>query len=182
MGVPINLLLHQHLLRYQLLFNPIGVNWYLVMMLYVSGSWCFKCHTVCLLFSLFLWNPYHAYIYLFLGKIMIWLTDILFFFLAVPHVLWNLKFPDKGLNLGPADILNLNVRFMSLLLLGSVQFSSVQSLSRVRLFATPWIAARQASLCITNSWSLPTYAHQVGDAIQPSHPLSSPSPPAPNPS
>ena len=34
-------------------------------------------------------------------------------------------------------------------------FTSVQLLSRVRLFATPWIAARQASLSITNSWSLP---------------------------
>ena len=34
-----------------------------------------------------------------------------------------------------------------------LQFSSVQSLSRVRLFATPWIAARQASLSITNSRS-----------------------------
>ena len=33
--------------------------------------------------------------------------------------------------------------------------SSVQSLSRVRLFATPWIAAHQASLSITNSWSSP---------------------------
>ena len=32
--------------------------------------------------------------------------------------------------------------------------SSVQSLSCVRLFLTPWIAARQASLSITNSWSL----------------------------
>ena len=32
-------------------------------------------------------------------------------------------------------------------------FSSVQLLSRVRLFATPWIAARQASLSITNSQS-----------------------------
>ena len=31
------------------------------------------------------------------------------------------------------------------------QFSSVQLLSHVRLFATPWIAARQASLFITNS-------------------------------
>ena len=31
--------------------------------------------------------------------------------------------------------------------------NSVQSLSRVRLFATPWIAAHQASLSITNSWS-----------------------------
>ena len=35
------------------------------------------------------------------------------------------------------------------------QFSSVQSLSRVRLLATPWITARQASLSITNSRSLP---------------------------
>ena len=33
------------------------------------------------------------------------------------------------------------------------QFSSVQSLSRVRLFATPWITARKASLSITNSQS-----------------------------
>ena len=37
----------------------------------------------------------------------------------------------------------------------SVQFSSVQSLSRVWLFATPWIAACQASLSITNSRSSP---------------------------
>ena len=35
----------------------------------------------------------------------------------------------------------------------SVQFSSVQSLSHVWLFAMPWIAACQASLSITNSWS-----------------------------
>ena len=34
-----------------------------------------------------------------------------------------------------------------------IQFSSVQSLSRVWLFATPWIAAHQASLSITNSRS-----------------------------
>ena len=33
------------------------------------------------------------------------------------------------------------------------QFSSVQSLSCARLFVTPWITARQASLTITNSWS-----------------------------
>ena len=33
------------------------------------------------------------------------------------------------------------------------QFSSVQSLSLIRLFVIPWIAARQASLSITNSWS-----------------------------
>ena len=35
------------------------------------------------------------------------------------------------------------------------QFSSVQLLSRVRLFVTPWIEAHQASLSITNSWSSP---------------------------
>ena len=36
-----------------------------------------------------------------------------------------------------------------------IHFSSIQSLSRVRLFATPRTAARQASLSITNSRSLP---------------------------
>ena len=39
--------------------------------------------------------------------------------------------------------------------LRSVQFSSVQSLSHVWLFVTPWITARQASLSITNSQSSP---------------------------
>ena len=38
-----------------------------------------------------------------------------------------------------------------------MSFSSVQSLSRVQLFATPWIAAHQAFLSITNSWSLPKF-------------------------
>ena len=37
------------------------------------------------------------------------------------------------------------------------QFSSVQSLSHVQLFATPWTTARQASLSITNSWNLPKF-------------------------
>ena len=35
-----------------------------------------------------------------------------------------------------------------------LQFSSVQSLSRVQFFATPWTAARQASLPISNSRNL----------------------------
>ena len=35
-----------------------------------------------------------------------------------------------------------------------IMISPVQSLSHVRLFATPWTTARQASLSITNSWSL----------------------------
>ena len=43
---------------------------------------------------------------------------------------------------------------MSIFFSWLVGFSSVQSLSHVRLFATPWTAARQASLSITNSHSL----------------------------
>ena len=61
--------------------------------------------------------------------------------------------------------------------------SSVQSLSRIRLFATPWIAAPQASLSITNSQS--SLKLMSIESVMPSshlilcHP---PSPPAPNPS
>ena len=47
-----------------------------------------------------------------------------------------------------------HINLMSQVLFSSVQFSSVQSLSRVRLFATPWTAACQTSLSITSSWSL----------------------------
>ena len=81
----------------------------------------------------------------------------------------------------------------------------VKSLSHVQLLATPWTVAYQASLSMGFSrqvyWSglllpsppgLPihhhlleftqTHVHWDSDAIQLSHPLSSPSPPAPNPS
>ena len=56
--------------------------------------------------------------------------------------------------------------------------NSVQLLSPVRLFVIPWTVACQASLSITNSVFTQTHVHWVGDAIQPSHPLSSPSPSA----
>ena len=73
------------------------------------------------------------------------------------------------------------VHFVSLLSL--IKHSSVQfSHSVVSDSATPWIAARQASLSITSSHCSPKHVHPVGDATQPSHPLSSPSPSAPNPS
>ena len=52
----------------------------------------------------------------------------------------------------------------------SVQFSSVQSLSRVRLFATPWISARQASLSITNSQSSPRLM-SIKSVMPSSHPI-----------
>ena len=48
-------------------------------------------------------------------------------------------------------------------------YSSVQSLSRVRLFVTPWAAACQASLSITNSWSL--LKHVSIESVMPSNHL-----------
>ena len=64
--------------------------------------------------------------------------------------------------------------------LHSVQFSSVQSLSRVRL-CDPM---NRSTSGLSVHHQLPeftqTHIHRVSDAIQPSHPLSSPSPPAPN--
>ena len=47
-------------------------------------------------------------------------------------------------------------------------FSSVQSLSRVQLFVTPWIAAHQASLSITNSQS-PSKPMSIESVMPPSH-------------
>ena len=69
--------------------------------------------------------------------------------------------------------------FISVFLQEAFQFSSVQLLSHVRLFVTPWTPAHQASLSITNSQSLLRLnVHWVGDAIQLPHPLLAPSPPA----
>ena len=60
----------------------------------------------------------------------------------------------------------------------SAQFSSVHSLGHVQHFATPWTAAHQASLSITNSQSLLILMSiESVNAIQPSCPLSAPSPP-----
>ena len=58
----------------------------------------------------------------------------------------------------------------------------VQLLRNVILFVTPWTAAHQASFPVLHY--LPefaqTHVHQVSGAIQPSHPVSPPSPPALN--
>ena len=72
-----------------------------------------------------------------------------------------------------------SLHFLFLLLL---QFSSVQSLSRVRLCdpmnrSMPGLPVHHQLPEFTQ-----THVHWVSDAIQPSHPLPSPSPPAPNPS
>ena len=60
----------------------------------------------------------------------------------------------------------------------------VQLLSRVQLFVTPWTATCQVSLSFQRLPYVPelaqTHVHQVDEAIQPSHPLLPPSPPALN--
>ena len=58
----------------------------------------------------------------------------------------------------------------------NLQFSSVQSFSHVRLFATPWTATLPVHHQLPEFTQ--THVHWVSNAIQPSHPLPSPSPPA----
>ena len=53
----------------------------------------------------------------------------------------------------PTDVLPYSF-FSQLVTSPFTPFSSFQSLGCVQLFATPWTAARQASMSITNSWSL----------------------------
>ena len=67
---------------------------------------------------------------------------VLFFFYKL--------FPNCGFRVFYSYYIYLLLRSLT-----SVQFSSVQSLSHVRLFVTPWTAAHQASLSVTNSQSLP---------------------------
>ena len=55
------------------------------------------------------------------------------------------------LQIPPNKLLNTSLKLHNVTI--CLQFSSVQSLSRVQLFATPWITAREAFLSITNSRS-----------------------------
>ena len=72
--------------------------------------------------------------------------------------------------------IHLFVLYVCVSISASVQFNSVQSLSRVWLFATLWIAGHQASCPSPAPGAVQTHVHWVGDAFQPSHPLSFPSP------
>ena len=61
---------------------------------------------------------------------------------------------DQGSPISPPSLCNVRTRQPSAEQEEGLQFNSVQSLSCVQLFVTPWTAACQASLSITNSWSL----------------------------
>ena len=79
--------------------------------------------------------------------------------------------PDAIINIVDATNLSRSLFFTTQLLeLGiPVVVVVVQSLSHVQLFATPWTAARQASLSFTVSQSLLKLMSIVGDTIQPSY-------------
>ena len=71
-------------------------------------------------------------------------------------------------------------------LLAEFMFSSVQFSSVAQSCPTLWDPMNSSTPGLPAHHQLPeftqTHVHRVSDAIQPSHPLSSPSPPAPNPS
>ena len=82
----------------------------------------------------------------------------------------------SSLQKGPSPLLHLRLVLLYPLLFTLISY--VQSLSCVGIFATPRTAAHQASLSITNSWSLlKLMSIESVDATQLAHPLSSPSPP-----
>ena len=60
---------------------------------------------------------------------------------------WLMTSVAQALSLWDLDWWPISVSYLT------TTFQSVQSLSHVQLFATPWIAARQASLSVTISWS-----------------------------
>ena len=81
----------------------------------------------------------------------------------------------RVLILYPATLLNSLIQF------SSVQFSSLQSTQSCLTLCNPMNHSMPGLLAHHQlPESTQTHVHQVGDAIQPSHPLSSPSPPALN--
>ena len=119
---------------------------------------------------------------------MLLISHTPFSFLTILYFLFSPLFRlafQKNLFLVCFQILREREKY-ALLLIFSNSFSlikhSVQSLSRVRLCnpmnrSTPGLPVHHQLPAFTE-----THIHRVGDAIQPSHPLSSLSPPAPNPS
>ena len=96
-------------------------------------------------------SPYlkkkNIYIYIYtannpfpLPMLLIYLASIVFLAMQYFCLEKNILHKDKMLSIGQWV---------------TKRFSSVQSISSVQLFATPWTAACQASLSITNPWSLP---------------------------
>ena len=82
------------------------------------------------------------------GYVCIIIADLNYCMAETNRILY--KFKKQANNQNLKKLYNVSFKYYI------VQFSSVQSLSRVWLFANPWTAACQASLSITNSQSPPT--------------------------
>ena len=100
------------------------------------------------------------------------------FFLPPMNVGWTQRFATNKQNV--VEVMLWVTKWIASILpsafwIAHSQFSSVQSLSHVGLFVTPWTAACQASHHQLPEFTQ-THVHWVGNAIQPFHPLSSPSP------
>ena len=115
------------------------------------------------------------FIFLIISNVEIWIfVDV---FISLEVLFYNLLF-KSFLNIKlvlqySIIYLEMIVSFLSLKVLEL--FSSVQSLSYVWLFGTPWPSFPVHHQLLELAQ---THAHQVGDAIQPSHPLLFPSSPA----
>ena len=117
---------------------------------------------------------------MFLDEVRIWSPHLAARMGELPGVMWfQVNFSGHQFAyVGKTNldiVLSVNTHFLTTSLeRHNLQFSSVQSLSHVWLFTTPWIAACQAFLSITNSGSLLKLMSM--ESVMPSHPLSSPSP------
>ena len=105
-----------------------------------------------------------------------------FTFIPFYFFLLRIGLYDSAMHTYSECIMNNNKGWHSPLNKKTIQFSSVWSLSCPTLCnpmnrSTPGLPVHHQLPEFTQ-----THVHRVGDAIQPSHPLSSPSPPAPNPS
>ena len=94
--------------------------------------------------------------------------------------------PDPGVEPGSLPFLHEGIDSLSLVTHGSPAFPSVQFSSVAQSFPTLCDPMNCSTPGLPVHHHLPeftrTHVHQIRDAIQPSHPRSSPSPPAPNPS
>ena len=137
------------------LINTVCKKWCINQWWPIASSWKFLCMIVCLVFSMIMLSKWLA------SKLISGWARSLVSPIALRKATWTAKLPLECVS--------------------SVQFSSVTqsclTLCDPMNRSTPGLPVHHYLPEFTQ-----THLHRVGDAIQPSHPLSSPFPPAPNPS
>jgi len=139
--------------------GPLGLSLLLGLPKAASSAWTAFLHFFLLASSCFSLKTYSGW--LFLG---------VFFSMALGNIHTFLLAPFCSDLIISHWIIRFLYTFMPIIcgLRAFLKVSSVQSLSHVQLFATPWIAARQASLSITNSRSSPKLM-SIESVMPPSH-------------